>query len=123
MHSTKLKFLESISNLGILPGGIREAARTRSFFVDATKFAKELYDTEPDTSWKDPVNSMHMRRESDIVIFIPGDLLARCMRIGLYRAEGTGDDLVHQEIPSALSSIRARSTDGKSLCIQSRSIR
>ena len=51
IHSTKAKFLESIFNLGLLPGGVKPDARICTFLVDATEFAERAFELKPDNNW------------------------------------------------------------------------
>ena len=55
---------------------------------NATEFAYNLYFPDkqfgPRLAWKDPVSTDHMRKELDVVVFIPGSLLAILENSKLY---------------------------------------
>ncbi len=78
MHSTKLKFVESIGHTGLTPGGLSRG-RVDVFMADANDFGHDAYYGKmfAPRVWKDPVRDVHMREESDVVLFIPGTLLAQ----------------------------------------------
>ena len=79
----------------------------------ATEFAYDLNFPKkqfaPKVSWKDPVATDHMRKESDVVVFVPGSLLAELKEFKLYFSSDTGDYLTPYVIPaSCLVSARRR---------------
>jgi hypothetical protein len=93
MHSTKLKFMESIERSGFLPGGLTRGRI--DVFADANDFANDAYYGK---IWKDPVRDVHMRLESNVILFIPGTLLMQ-EDVVLYRSNDTGDYLTPCVIP------------------------
>ncbi len=76
MHSKKASLLESIGLRGLKPGGLTRG-RVDVFMLNALEFAHKLYfeNMYAPRFWKDPVNDVHMRAKSDVVLFIPGTLL------------------------------------------------
>ena len=50
--------------------------------------------------WKDPVHDVHMRKESDVVVFIPGTLLCQLEDFVLFHSSDTGDYVTPFTIPA-----------------------
>ena len=75
--------------------------RVDVLMTNAEEFAHNLYYSNifAPLVWKDPVQDVHMRLSSDVVIFIPGTLLSQEKEFVPWRSQDTGDYVAPRTIP------------------------
>ena len=69
---------------------------------NACEFSHNLYFGNPFAKrrvWKDPEDEDHMRKDSDVIIFIPGTLLCQVEGFVLFYSSDTGDYVTPCTIP------------------------
>ena len=115
MHSTQVALLGSIGVRGLIPGGLTRG-RVDVLMRNAVEFAYHLYFPDkmfaPKLEWQDPVSTDHMRKESDVVVFVPGSSLAELKDFKLYFSSDTGDYLAPYVIPASCLVSARRRLDG-----------
>ena len=113
MHSTNVALLQSISLRGLIPGGLTRQ-RVDVFMANALEFSHKVYFDKPFAPrvWKDPVHDVHMRKESDVVVFIPGTLLCQIEDFVLFHSSDTGDYVTPCTIPAKCIVSARRRDDG-----------